>query len=201
LVKIDDARTRIAAMSIVDVKPITAAEFLRMEDLGSCELLRGRIVRKNPPGFRHGRVAFRIGHLLEAYLESNDIGRTSGLDAGVITEHDPDTVRGADVLYYSYQRLPVEQDPADYPELPPEIIWEVLSPGNVHSKMLVKVGEYLEAGVLMVCVVDPERKTFVTYYPDRPEETIGPGQIWRAESILSGFELSVDRVFSSRRKP
>jgi Uma2 family endonuclease len=187
-------------MSIAETRLLTASEFVQMPDIGHCELVRGKIELMNPPGFRHGRVAFRIGHLLEAYLESNDIGRTSGLDAGVITEHDPDTVRGADVLYYSYQRLPADQDPENYPELPPEIIWEVLSPGNVHSKMLIKVGEYLEAGVLAVCVVDPERKTFVTYYPDRPEETIGAGEIWRAESILPGFVLPVDDVFSSRRK-
>jgi len=186
-------------MSIAETKLLTASEFIQMPDIGRCELVRGRIELMNPPGFRHGRVAFRIGYLLESYLESNDIGRTSGLDAGVVTEHDPDTVRGADVLYYSYQRLPADQDPEDYPELPPEIIWEVLSPGNVHSKMLKKVGEYLEAGVLQVCVVDPQRKIFTTYHPDRPEEAIGAGEIWRAESILPGFELSVDRVLSSRR--
>lgn len=187
-------------MSTVDVKPITAAEFFKLPDMGPCELIRGRIVPMNPPGFRHGRVGARICFLLELYLENNDIGRAATLDAGVVTEHDPDTVRGADVLYYSYERLPADEDPEDYPELPPEIIWEVLSPGNVHSKMLAKVGEYLEAGVRVVCVVDPERKTFVTYYPDRPEEMIGVGEVWRAESILPSFELSVDRVFRSRRK-
>lgn len=187
-------------MSIADTKLVTAAEFLRMPDLGPCELVRGRIELTNPPGFRHGRVGARICYLLERYLEKNDIGRAATLDAGVVTEHDPDTVRGADVLYYSYQRLPADQDPDDYPELPPEIILEVLSPGNVHSKMLVKVGEYLEAGVLFVCVVDPQRKTFVTYFPDRPEETIGAGETWRAESILPGFDLPLDDVFESRRK-
>ena len=63
----------------------------------------------------------------------------------------------------------------------------------------VAVAEYLEAGVLVVCVVDPKRQCFVTYYPDRPEETIGMGEVWRAAEILPGFEMPVQRVFGRGR--
>jgi hypothetical protein len=35
---------------------ITAEEFAQLPDLGHVELVRGAIVEKNPPAFRHGIV-------------------------------------------------------------------------------------------------------------------------------------------------
>ena len=35
-----------------------------------------------------------------------DLGRVVTNDSGIVTQRDPDTVRGADVAYYSYARLP-----------------------------------------------------------------------------------------------
>lgn len=186
-------------MSTVEARPITAAEFFEMPDQGPCELVRGRIVPMNQPGWRHGRIGMRIGFLVETYLQTHDIGRISGLDTGIVTERDPDTVRGADVCYLSYARLAVDQDPEDYPEVPPEIIWEVRSPTDRQGRMLTKIGEYLNAGVLAVCVVDPQRRCLVTYRPDSPEETLGIGDVWREPMILPGFEMPVAEVFRQRR--
>jgi len=152
----------------------------------------------NPPGWRHGLIASRIFGLVDRYLEHNDIGRAVTNDSGVVTEHDPDTVRGADVMFHSYQRLPADQEPDDYPELPPEIVWEVKSPDDRQQKVLAKVAEYLEAGVLIVCVVDPKRKCCTSYYPDQPEETVEMGQAWQAPTILPGFELPLEKVFRGR---
>jgi Uma2 family endonuclease len=187
-------------MATVESKLITAEEFFQLGDsIGVAELIQGRIVEMNPPGFRHGRIAFRLAHLLENYLETHDIGRISGLDAGVITHRDPDSVRGADVLFYSYARLPADQDPAQYPNLPPEIIWEIVSPSDRWKDILGKVHEYLEANVLLVCIVDPERTCVHTYFPDRPTEKCERHEIWREPTLLPGFELSLDKLFATQR--
>ena len=50
--------------------------------------------------------AARRGGSLGNFVEEHDLGRVMSNDSGVITERDPDTVRGADVAYYSYARLP-----------------------------------------------------------------------------------------------
>lgn len=180
-------------MSILETKLISAQEFFALPDLGPCELVRGKVVSMNPPGRRHESIAGWIMGCLAKYLERNDIGSLSS--CGIITEREPDTVRGADVCVYSYTRLPREAGPDDYPELPPEILWEVLSPGDRWKDVLARVSEYLKAGVLQVCIVDPKRRCFVTYYPDRPNETIGEKGIWSAEEILLGFELPMKQVF------
>ena len=188
-------------MSVVETHLLTAQEFFELGDsLGRAELIRGKVVPMNPPGWWHGNIGSRICHYLEAYLEDNDIGRSATLDSGVVTEHDPDTVRGADVSYYSYARLPADDAPADYPVEAPEIIWEVVSPSDRWKNVEEKVQEYLQAGVLLVCVVDSIRECTVTYYPDRPEQRLVRGEVWTASEILPGFEMPLDKLFRKRRQ-
>ena len=60
----------------------------------------------NMPAPRHGEICGNTVHILKSYLDTNDIGRVVSNDSGVITERDPDTVRGADVGFYSYKQIP-----------------------------------------------------------------------------------------------
>ena len=187
-------------MATAETKLLTAEEYFLLGDsTGYSELVSGRIVPMNQPGFRHGRFGIRLGYFIERYLEEHDSGRSTGLDSGVVTQRDPDSVRGADLAYYSYQRLPAEEDPAGYPNIAPEIVWEVLSPSDRRKDVLGKVHEYLQAGVLVVCVIDPEREDCITYYPDQPEEQLSKHETWRCEAILPGFELSLAALFGKKK--
>ena len=56
--------------------------------------------------------------------------------------------------FYSYARMPRGPLPRGYLDVVPELVFEVRSPTDRWSKMLVKVSEYLEAGVTVVCLVD-----------------------------------------------
>jgi hypothetical protein len=116
-------------------KPLT--RYLRLPDPGCpTELVCGVVVAMNPPGFRHGRICTTTAHLVHNFAVQHDRGRVTSNDAGIITRHDPDTVRGADVAFYSYSRLPKDQNPEGYPSVAPEIVFEVLSPGDVCKKVL-----------------------------------------------------------------
>jgi len=151
----------------------------------------------NVPGARHGSVALRFGHELLNYLDKHDLGRAMSNDTGIVTHRDPDSVRGADVSYYSYHRLPKDAEvPEGYPDVAPEIVIEVLSPDDRPKDVLAKLAEYLQVGVLVVCVVDPQRRCVTLYYPDRPEETLAEDAELSFAEILPGFSLPVGRLFS-----
>src|SRR5688572_18497496 len=123
---------------------LTAEEFWMLPDDGRpSELVRGRIVYMNMPGFRHGEICVNIVGLLREHIRPRRLGRAVCNDSGVQTEHEPDTVRGADVAYYSFARLPASSSPASYPEVSPEIVFEVRSPSDRWSEIQTKVGEYL----------------------------------------------------------
>ena len=94
-------------------------------------------------------------------------------DSGVVTERGPDTVRGADVAYYSYERIPRGPLPNHYLDVVPELILEVRSPSDRWPNVLFKVAEYLEAGVVIVVVLDDESRTAFVYRADEPGRTLG----------------------------
>jgi Uma2 family endonuclease len=116
-------------------------------------------------------------------------------DSGVITERGPDTVRGADTAFYSYVRVPKGPLPARYLDVPPDLVFEVLSPDDCWPKVLRKVTEYLEAGVTVVCVLDPERRTLHLYEGDQPVRILGEDDKLTLPSLLGKFRVAIRRFF------
>ena len=175
---------------------LTAEEYLTMPDSGErSELVRGRIETMNMPGFRHGKVCVRIAVILTKYADLHDVGQVVGNDSGVQTEHDPDTVRGADVAFYSYARLPRGTVPQGYPEVAPEIVFEVRSPWDRWREIQGKVSEYLNANVLAVCVLDPATETLTLYRADEGPQTLQGGQELTFPGILDEFRVAVREFF------
>ncbi len=175
---------------------LTAEEFFLLPDNGRLtELVRGRIVAMNMPGFRHGEICATIIHLLSIYLDEHKLGRVAGNDSGVVTERNPDSVRGADVAYYSFERLPKGKHPQGYPDVQPELVFEVRSPSDRWAEVLEKVAEYLKAGVSVVCAVEPDDQTVTVYSPNRPEFTLTVDQELQDLPFLPGFSLPISRIF------
>jgi Uma2 family endonuclease len=81
--------------------------------------------------------------------------------------------------------------------VPPELVFEVLSPTDRWKEVLRKVAEYLNAGVICVCVVDPKQQTVMRYYHDRPEDTLTGGQSLELPDTLPGFSMSLDKIFEA----
>jgi Uma2 family endonuclease len=83
---------------------ITAEQFARDYGGRYVELLDGVVQELPMPHQRHGHVSFRAAFLLGQFIVGNDLGRITTNDSFVQTK--PDRVRGADVCYFGYERLP-----------------------------------------------------------------------------------------------
>ena len=96
----------------------TAEQFATRPDPGHLEeLVQGRIVAKPMLKPRHGYTCNKAGRIFGNFVEERHLGRVLNNDTGVITQRDPDTVRGADIAYYSYRRLPEGEIPDQYAEV------------------------------------------------------------------------------------
>ena len=176
-------------------KLLTAEEYALLPDDGRrTELRRGIVVSMNPPGFRHGEVCGNVYHYVDNFVRAHKLGRTLTNDSGIITERNPDTVRGADISFYSYQRVAKGQSPLVYPGASPEIVFEVVSPSNTRKAIAEKSAEYLNSGVNAVCVVDPQFKTVNIHYPDQPDEKLQGDDLLTLKD-LPGFSLPISRFF------
>jgi Uma2 family endonuclease len=175
---------------------LTAEEFGRRSDPGHPEeLVQGRIIAMPPPQPRHGQVCTKVIRLLDRYVDEHDLGQVLSNDSGVVTERDPDTVRGADVSFYSYDRLPRGPIPRGYFAFPPNLIVEVCSPDDRWRDIITKVNEYLEAGVSAVIVLDPEPRTAFVFHADRAPQELGPDDELMLPDILGEFRVKVARFF------
>lgn len=184
-------------MTTVARKLITAEEFAQLPDPpdGSRqELVRGVIETMGRPGFRHGKVNFRIAKILDRYVEPNRLGHVVP-ETGVVTEHGPDTVRGPDVAFWSADKVPLDQEPAGYPDAVADLCIEVLSPRPNRKKILEKIREYLWAGVRLVWVVDPEERTVTVYRSPEEGRLLHEGATLSGEEVLPGFSVPVTEFF------
>ena len=183
-------------MSIVDQKLLTVEEFVRLpETERPIELVRGRIVEMNLPTPRHGQICNEIGRLLANYVKERSLGKVTSNDSGIITERGPDTMRGADVAFYSTKRFGKGPLPERYIEEAPELVFEVLSENDRWSKILGKVAEYLDAGVSVVCVIDPSDQTAYLYEGDHPVRILTAEQELTLPDVLGDFRVRVGAFF------
>jgi Uma2 family endonuclease len=177
---------------------LTAEQLAAMPDDGrNTELVRGRIVAVNPPSLWHGYICIRLGRFVVNFVCDHDLGWVIGNDSGVITERAPDTVRGADLAYYSYARIPRGAAPKrGYVDVRPELIFEVRSPRDTWPEMLAKAAEYIKAGVDVVCLVDPSAERVMILDGENPPRMLSKEDVLTLPPVLPGFELPLAELFS-----
>ena len=175
---------------------LTAEDYLGLPDNGvPNELVRGRVVSMNLPTPRHGEICVQTIYLVRRFLDDRRLGRLVSNDAGVVTEQDPDTVRGSDIAFYSFNRIPPGPVPQGYLSVVPELVFEVRSSGDRWGRILAKVGEYLQAGVTVVCVLDQMTERCHLYRNEEDVRVFLPDQELTLPEVLPEFRVVVGRFF------
>ena len=157
------------------------------------ELVRGRLVVREPAGLRHGRVAMELARLLANYVDDRGMGRVYAAETGFTVARDPDTVRAPDVAFIRQDRLP-DPEPLGFPDLAPDLVVEVLSPGDRPGEILATVADWLSAGTRLVWVVDPLRRVARVYRQDGSETIVGAERALEGEEVLPGFACPLETI-------
>lgn len=174
---------------------MTGEALAELGDIGRCELVDGRIVMKSPTGWLHGDVEHRIGYSLGLFVDQNPIGRVLVGEVGIYTRRHPDTVRGADVIFISNERL-AQTISKSYLDIAPELVVEVMSPDDRWTEVKQKLREYFALGVILVVVADPSDRT-VAVYRSLTDVRIGTeGDMLTLEEVLPGFSIPISALYS-----
>lgn len=155
------------------------------------ELVDGQIV-VSPAGFRHGMVALRLGARLLAFVEQSDLGYV--LDSSTGVRLPGGNVRSPDVCFIAKGRFEDERLPEGFPDLAPDLAVEVLSPDDRPRAVLDKVGEYMQAGVRLVWVIDPKAGRAAVYRSLTDVRELKGAEILDGEDVLPGFRCSVAEI-------
>jgi Uma2 family endonuclease len=168
---------------------LTAEDLTELPDDGCrYELVKGRLVRMPPAASASSLVAMILGWRVMSFVRQHALGSCLGADGGVRLGSNPDTVRAPDFAFFSQARLPGGVPPSGYLGAP-DLAVEVLSPTDRFGDVLVKVAEYLAAGVRLVWVIDYRSRSAFVFRPDRGYDTLTGDAQLDGEDVLPGFRL------------
>lgn len=147
------------------------------------------------PNFQHGVVCNSAARIIGDFVSSRDLGWIATNDTFVQAGPDADSVRGADVLFVSYAKVPKGRPPKDL-LVPPDLVVEVRSPSDANSELTIKIGEYLAAGVPVVVVLNPRLEAAVIHRPgDELPQILHNGDELTLPDVLPGFAVPVRKFF------
>jgi len=173
---------------------ITGEELLAMGDIGPCELIDGRIVPMSPAGVEHGLIESNLASELRVFVRQYRLGWVMSGGVGIYTGHNPDRVRGADVVFISKKRA-TDQPGKGFLETAPDLVVEVMSPHDRWQEVHQKIEEYFAIGVRWVWVVEPENRAVRIYRSTTEVQKLSEGDTLEGEGPLAGFTLPVAEIF------
>lgn len=178
---------------------LTADDLARLSAAGDgkrYELIRGELVEMAPTSHGHGHTTARFVTRLTAFVESSELGGAilTG-EPGFKLQRGPDTVRAPDIAYLSAEKFARTRDMAGFPEIVPDLVVEVVSPGDTASKVQAKAEEWLAAGVPLVLVAYPTTRSVLAFGPgDRLRWYRGDDTL-DGEPVLPGFTCRLADIF------
>ena len=181
-------------------KTYTYADYFKWKFEERVELIKGRIFKMSPaPNRIHQRLSFEIGNKLYNFLEGKKceaysapfdvrLPRKSKEDKDIITVLQPDICVICDTSKLDDRGCIGA----------PDIVVEILSPGNNSKELKNKYEIYEESGVSEYWVVSPQDQTFALYRLEagtyQSSRLMVAGDIVTS-TVLPGFTLNLSELF------
>lgn len=173
---------------------VTAEELIRLDGPYSYELVKGELLTMPLPGAKHGVVTMNLSSPLHLHVQTHRLGFVFGAETGFILDRNPDTVLGPDIAFVRSERISTL--PNGYLEMVPDLIVEVISPGQSRSKIEKKTLQWLEHGALEVWLVNPKTRTVDIRRPTGENQILQEGDEVTGGDLVPGFRIPVSRIFA-----
>lgn len=164
--------------SLPNPKTVTYEEWLRMPEVSDAieEVVNGEIRIMPAPKWKHSRIVDNLGYRIRSQVNDHDVTVTVSL-FGLIIRPEPLTSRIPDLAVFQTATI-IEKD--GYIHSAPQLVVEVLSPGNTRREREEKLGDYASFGVPEVWLVSPEARTVEVLL-------LEDGQLRRSQILAEGL--------------
>ena len=158
------------------------------------ELDRGELIVTPSPVPMHNIICGGVYTRLSAWAEENNLGQ-------VIYEVDvrlgEDTVRRPDLMFFSRERIKnIDLDEVPLP-IAPDLVIEVVSKYDQPDDLMLKVRQYLHAGVRAVWLLYRKTREAYRYNPEALQPTVvnaDSGGKFEEPELLPGFSLLLSEI-------
>lgn len=175
---------------------MTAEAFYSLPDDGMRhELVRGEVRTMPPAGGGHGRLTSRASFLIQRYIWDRQLGETYAAETGFILARDPDTVLAPDFAFIRAERAESARVKRGFVPVPPDLVVEVVSPGDTATEVQDKTTAWLQAGVRLVWVVYPAQRQVMAYRSLNDVHLLTVTDVLDGGDVLPGFTCPVADIF------
>lgn len=189
--------------TMIATQCLTLEEFLALpETEPASEFACGEVYQKPMPTNAHGILQPYIWLLIFHFLAQHKIGRARTEWRCIFGPPGRERPYIPDVVYASFERMPPANATAQpYLRAAPDLVVEILSPGESKTRFFSKMRFYLLHGVRLVWVVDPADET-ITIYPSGPEDerVLRVGDTLDGGDVLPGFAAPVAEIMAQLRE-
>jgi Uma2 family endonuclease len=180
----------------ITVPLLTAEDLLQLPKDGfRYELIRGELRKMPPAGDEHGDVTMQFGWRLAQHVKAHDLGKVYAAETGFLLATNPDTVRAPDVAFVRKERVQETGRITGFRPGAPDLVVEVISPGDTYSEVEEKALEWLRAGSQVVLLVNPRHRTVTVYRSFHEIHLLTEGDILSVEDVVPGWTLSIHDLF------
>ncbi len=195
----------VTSLSQLDTtKTYTYADYLGWRFTEFVELLKGKLFPMSAPLEIHQRISWNLGFEMGKHFESKpcrlyaapfdvrlyDRKKSVGSDADIYTVVQPDICVICDMSKIDRRGCIG----------PPDLLVEILSPGNSEKEMRYKYEIYEEAGVKEYWIVQPENCSVLRFYLNPNDQFTGIRPITNGELLTSvifeGLSLQTEKIFA-----
>jgi Uma2 family endonuclease len=165
------------------------------QDGNKYEVVDGEL-RMSPAGWRHERAVSALIVALGTFVQERRLGEVLG--SNTLYRLPGGNLRGPDVSFVAAGRLPAPGEGSGVLEFAPDLAVEVLSPSDRRRQVLDKIGEYLDAGVGRVWVIDLEHRVAAVYQSLTHVRKLDEDAAIEGEEVLAGFSCPLARILGER---
>ena len=155
------------------------------------ELVDGQI-RVSPAGGRHGQVIVALTVRLVTFVKQAGLGYVFESSTGFRLPRG--NVRSPDLSFVAQGRFENEVVPEGFIPFAPDLAVEVLSPEDHSRTLLDKVGEYLDAGVRIVWVIDPRARKASIHRSLTTVHVLSESDPLDGEEVVPGFRCKLSEI-------
>jgi Uma2 family endonuclease len=155
----------------------------------------GHLIFMSPTGGETGNRNLRLAFQVELWNERAKLGKVFDSSTGFRLSNN--AVRSPDVSWIpnsKWNALTLEQK-RKYLTLDPDFVIELMSPSDYLSDVQSKMREYIDCGVRLGWLINPDERKVEIYRQGRETEVLDNPQTLKGEDIMSGLVVSLEEIF------
>jgi Uma2 family endonuclease len=157
---------------------------------------KGELIVMPPTGWESGRRNIKLAARLENWTEENGTGVAFDSSTGFILPNG--SIRSPDVAWVAKERImALNPNPDGFLPLAPDFVIELRSASDRLKPIQTKMQEYLENGVRLGFLLNPQDRRVEIYRIGKPVEVLqSPTEVF-GEDVLPGFVLNLKGIFEA----